>query len=183
MQNMNPILAEIETAKKVQRVKYWFTYTVSSTIQNGASKPLLLTVEQDADFHIHEMTMACMGAVNEDGTPIGTGATAGETAVTDFPLFGNTAQAMRGLTVQITDTGAGRTLTSGEVPVENIGTPAYGQQLYIPFKMKYLAQRNSKIRFDVRNRDLAVTTPSGDTQYHEITIGLHGYKYESYLGA
>lgn len=183
MQGVNPVIAEIETAKKIQRVKYWFTYTVTSTILNGSTKPLLLTIEQDADFQIQELTISCNAPVNEDGTPIGTGATVGETGVTDFPLFGNTEQASRGLTVQITDTGAGRLLTSGEIPVENIGTPAYGQQLYIPYKLKYLALRNTKLRFDVRNRDLAVTTPSGEDQYHEISIGLTGFKYESYLGA
>jgi hypothetical protein len=183
MQGVNPVIAEIETAKKIQRVKYWFTYTVTSTIANGSTKPLLLTIEQDADFQILETTISCNGPVNEDGTPIGTGATIGETPLTDFPLFGDTTQAVRGLTVQITDTGAGRLLTSGEIPVENIGTPAYGQQLYIPFKLKYLALRNTKLRFDVRNRDLATTTPTNLTEYHEITIGLHGFKYESYLGA
>jgi len=183
MQGVNPVIAEIQTASKIQRVKYWYTYTITSTIANGSTRPLLVTIEQDADFQILELTMACNAPVNEDGTPIGTGATVGDTGVTDFPLFGNVAQSARGLTIQITDTGAGRVLTSGEIPVENIGTPAYGQQLYIPYKMKYLALRNTKLRFDVRNRDLAVTTPNSKAQYHEISIGLTGFKYESYLGA
>jgi len=182
---MNPVIAELETATKIQRVKYWFTYTITSTILNGSTKPLLLTIEQDADFQIKELTIACNAPVNEDGTPVGQAGSvsAGQTPVTDFPLFGNTAQSARGLTVQITDTGAGRVLTSGEIPVEMIGTPAYGQQLYIPYKLQYLALRNTKLRFDVRNRDLATTAPDGLDQYHEITIGLTGFKYESYLGA
>lgn len=185
MQGVNPVIAEIQTASKIQRVKYWFTYTVTSTILNGSTRPLLITIEQDADFQILELTASCNGPVNEDATPIGTAgsATDGQTALTDFPLFGDTTQSARGLTVQITDTGAGRVLTSGEIPIENIGTPGYGQQLYIPYKFKYLALRNTKLRFDVRNRDLATTSPDGLDEYHEISLGLTGFKYESYLGA
>jgi len=178
----NPVAIELETAKKIQRVKYWYTYTITDTIPNGGTRPLFLTVEQDADFHMYEVTTSAHGPVNEDGTPI----SPDTDKVTDFPFpglpaTGATAAAARGLTVRITDTGAGRELTSGEIPVELIGTPGYGQQLYIPFKLKYLALRNTKLRFDVRNRDLAVGASAQD-EFHEVSFGLHGYKFESYLG-
>lgn len=174
---INPMATELGELRRKQLARYWYTYSLSAVVRNGDTAAPVLTIDNDADFMVHELTISAYGPVNEDGTRIGTGATIGQTGVTDFPLYANTEAAMRGLAIDITDSGTGRSLTGGEIPVECIGTPGYGNQLFRPYVLKYMAIANSKLRFSIRNRDLAVTAPGGATQYHAITIGLTGYKY------
>ena len=77
----------------------------------------------------------------------------------------------RGMEVQGTDTGAGRELTNGFVPVELILTPGYAIGFFQPYRVNYMAKRNSKIRFDFRNRDTAADANQ------QVDIALNGYKY------
>lgn len=184
MSNRDTILAELQSYAETQLVKYDYTLSGTIAVPNGQSRALILNVEQDADFLICEATMSCYGPTDANGIPLFDNAPL-SLPKTSFPTLGSSGTlqvAQRGLTMAITDTGSGRLLTSGEIPVELIGTPAYGQQIYIPWKLRYLALRNSKLRFDLRNRDQAVDSGSAPVQqYHYFEIALHGYKYESYL--
>jgi hypothetical protein len=148
----------------VQKYKFNYSYSVSATIEAGTTTPFILAIEQDADFLIEKMTGSCYGPCDASGTPVA--------GATDFPMPGiaiGAGFAGRGLSVQITDTGSSRALTSGAIPVETILTPGYGRQMYLPFPMKYFAARNSKIRFDFMNRDTQAR--------HKVDIVLNGYKY------
>ena len=83
-----------------------------------------------------------------------------------------TGFAGRGMTVKITDTGSGRDLTSGFIPLELLLAPGYGRSFQMPYPLKYFALRNSKIRFEFRNRD----TESGARQ--QVDIALNGFKFQ-----
>jgi hypothetical protein len=179
--SLNPIKNQLDTIAKIQRVKYHYSYTVAGIIANGSSLPLTINVSNDADFHLEQLTISARGPVNSDGTPIGTGDTTGETGASEFPNPENSNRANAGLFMSILDQGAGRQLISGEIPIQLIGTPAYGTQFYMPFKMNYLAMKNSSIVFTIRNADLAQTSGSSQ-QYHSIEIAMHGYKYIAELG-
>jgi len=149
---------------QVQKYKYNYSYSVSAIIEPSTTSPFILAIEQDADFLIEKMTGACYAPCDTNGIPV-----AGST---DFPQPGiavGAGFAGRGLTVQITDTGSSRNLTSGSIPVEAILSPGYGKQMYLPYPLKYFAARNSKIRFDFMNRDSQAR--------HKVDIVLNGYKY------
>lgn len=151
--------------REVQRYKFHYIYTISANIAAAATTPFVLTIDQDADYMMEKWTGSAAGPVNANGIP--------QVANTDFPQPGIGAGAGfagRGLTVRLTDTGAGRDLSNGFVPVENILSPGYGVQLFLPYPVRYFAKRNSKIKFDFRNRD---------TQgRHSIDIAIGGYKYQ-----
>jgi hypothetical protein len=148
-----------------QKYKYNYTYQVNSLVNAGGSAPKLLSIEQDADFLFEKMTGSCFGPVDENGIP--------QQANTDFPMPGiaiGQGFAGRGLSCQITDTGNGRELTNGNIPLETILTPGYGTQLYTPYPIKYFAARNSKIKFVFTNQD---------TQARQsVTVVINGYKFE-----
>lgn len=161
------LAAEVDHERKQQAMKWWYTYVVtdlSDGVGAAASKPVILTIEQGTDFKCCYITGS---AFSYDAT--GTDASM-------FPIpnsAGNVLWAGRGLTLRITDTRAGRDLTSGEVPFELIMTPGYGLSFHSPFPLHYWFVRNTKIRFDVRNLDAA----SGSSRVHYFSIALHGYKY------
>lgn len=154
--------------REVQRYKFQYVYSVSAIIEAGATTPFVLTIEQDADFLIERITGSMLGPVD-----ITTGLY-DDAGLTDFPQPGTTGGAPtfagRGLTSQITDQGAGRDLTNGFVPLENLLSPGYGVNLFLPYPFKYFARRNSNIRFDFRNRD---------TQARQsVDISILGYKFQ-----
>lgn len=153
--------------REVQKYKYNFTYTVNALVNPSSTLPVFLTIEQDADFLIERITGSVYGPTDANAIPAA--------ANTDFPMPGIAAGAGfagRGITLQITDTGAGRTLTNGFVPAELLLTPGYGIQFHLPYPVKYFARRNSKIRFDFRNRDTQANAR------HNIDIALNGTKYQ-----
>lgn len=159
------VVQEAAYRRIVQKFKYNYSYTVTGIIPVNTTSPIILTIEQDADFWIEKITGSVYGpCALVTGLP-GSGAT-------DFDMPGTAAgYAGRGLQVQITDTGAGRELTNGFVPVETILTPGYDIGFFQPYRINYMAKRNSKIRFDFRNRD----TQADANQQVDIT--LNGYKY------
>lgn len=156
---------EIENFRRVQIDKYAFMYALNLPVGNNTTVPGLLTIEEDADFLVHSITGSAYGPCDVNGVR--------EAAVaTEFPQAGTTVGfADRGLMTKITDTGSGRVLTNGWVPLECILTPGYGLSLMQPFPYKYLIRKNSKIQFDLRNRD----TTAG--YYHFCSIVLNGTKY------
>lgn len=159
------IVQEAAYRRSVQLYKYNYTYTITGIIPVNTTAPIILTIEQDADFFIEKITGAVYGPV-----ALVTGIPGG--GATDFDMPGTAAGfAGRGLQVQITDTGAGRELTNGFVPVETILTPGYDLGFFQPYRVNYFARRNSKIRFDFRNRDTQTNAN------HQVDIALNGYKY------
>lgn len=162
---MEPTQLEIENFRRIQMTKYAFIYALNVPVANNTTLPALLTIEEDADFLVHAITGSAYGPTDVNG--------ARQTAVaTIFPLAGTTTGfADRGVTTRVSDTGAGRLLTGGFVPLETLLSPGYGLSLFTPFPYKYLIKRNSKIQFDLRNRD---TTAN---YYHWVSICLHGTKY------
>jgi len=149
-----------------QKYKYNYTYTVSAVIPPATTKPSILSIEQDADFLFEKMTGSVLGPCDSNGVPT--------VSATDFPKPGIAAgagHAGRGVTVEITDTGSSRNLTSGAVPVETILTPGYGDTLHLPYPIKYFANRNSKIKFNFTNRDTKANAN------HLVDIAINGYKF------
>lgn len=151
--------AEVQHERKCQAMKWWYTYVLTDSILGQATAPYIMTIEQGTDFRCCYMTASAFSydAQNASSYPWPNSAA-------------STAWAARGLTMQITDTRAGRSLTSGQVPFELFATPGYGVSFIKPFPLHYWFQRNSKIRFDVRNNDASTRT-------HYFNIALHGYKY------
>jgi hypothetical protein len=164
---MEPTALEAQNFRRIQETKYAFIYVLNVPVANNTTLPALLTIEEDADFLVHSITGAAYGPTDVNGARQASVATI-------FPLAGTTlGYADRGVMARISDTGAGRLLTSGFVPLETILTPGYGLSMDTPYPFKYLIRRNSKIQFDLRNRD---TTAS---YYHFVSICLHGTKYMS----
>ena len=163
---MDPNRIQAQHFRQIQMTKYAFIYTLNVPVANNTTLPALLTIEEDADFIVHSFTGSCYGPCDVNG--------ARQTGVaTIFPLAGTTTgYADRGVTAKLTDTGAGRTLTSGFVPLEAILSPGYGMSpsLQTLFPFKYTIRRNSKIQFDLRNRD---TTAN---YFHWVSICLQGEK-------
>lgn len=159
------IAQEAAYRRLVQKFKYNYSYVVTGIIPVNSTVPIILTIEQDADFFIEKITGSVYGpCALVTGIP-GSGAT-------DFDMPGTAAGfAGRGLQVQITDSGAGRTLTNGFIPVETILTPGYDLGFFQPYRINYMARRNSKLRFDFRNRDTAADANQ------QVDLTLNGCKY------
>src|SRR5258705_237665 len=123
--NYNPVVQELQHKIEVQKLKYRHTYQVPATaVPMSSSAIATVTIGDDADFFVEEMTGIVYGPTDANGVPV----FAGTTQLTDFPeLFGAaywngsagvTVQvplnrAVRGISMQITDVGASRRLTDG----------------------------------------------------------------------
>jgi hypothetical protein len=156
---------EVAHERKVQAMKWWYTYVLTDDIDGQESKPSIITIEQGTDFKCCYLTASAFSY--------------SATVPTAFPIpngGGLTTWAGRGLVMRITDTRAGRDLTSGEVPFELFATPGYGLSFVKPFPLHYFFLRNSKVRFDIRNLDNGAAPPLAATN-HRFSIALHGYKY------
>lgn len=150
---------EVLHERKSQAMRWWYTYVLSDSIVGQVSAPYTMTIEQGTDFKCIGITASAFSydASNASSFPI--------------PNSGSlTKWAGRGLTMRITDTRAGRDLTSGDIAFELIATPGYGLSFNRLFPFKYFFLRNSKIRFDIRNLDASTRT-------HSFSIALHGFKY------
>jgi len=163
------LAAEVQHERKVQAMKWWYTYVLNDSIDGQGSSPFVITIEQGTDFKCCYLTASVFSYDDQNAT--------------SFPVpnsGGLTFWAGRGLTMRITDTRAGRDLTSGDVPFELFATPGYGLNFVKPFPFHYFFLRNSKIRFDIRNLDnVARKEANGATSGHVFSIALHGYKYLS----
>lgn len=160
--NQSPTFMSIQDQmlheRNAQAMRYDYVYHLSATVTGQQTQAFDITIEQGTDFKSIWLTGHCFSydAVN----------------ATDFPIpnsLGATSWAGDGLSIQITDTRSGRQLTSGFVPAKELLTPGYGLNFQQPYPMKYYWYRNSKIRFDIRNRD-------NNTRSHTIDIALKGYK-------
>jgi hypothetical protein len=158
---------EVKHERKVQAMKWWYTYVLSDSLDGQDSKPFVITIEQGTDFKCCYLTASAFSydASHASGFPI--------------PNSGGlTHWAGRGLTLRITDTRAGRDLTSGDVPFELFATPGYGLNFVKPFPFHYFFLRNSKVRFDIRNLDnVNRKAGNGTTSAHLFSVAMHGYKY------
>lgn len=152
------IYNEVAHEREAQAMRHFYIKTVQGQIAGQESAPFFLTLDQGADFQIKYLTAS---AFSYD-----------DAVDTSFPIpnsLGVTAWAGRGLSIQLTDTGKSKDITDGFVPLELIGAPGYGLNFQHPFPLKYYATRNSKIRVDVRNRDLSTRT-------HDFAIAFIGYR-------
>lgn len=157
---------EVKHERNIQSMKWWYTYPLNDTILGQTSKPFTITIEQGTDFKCCYMVASAFGYDSVFDS--------------SFPVFGNSHWAARGLTIRMTDTRTGRELTSGDCPFELFATPGYGTSFVKPFPFRYMFNRNSKIRFDIRNNDNAnfgTTGQPAGTGGHRFSIALHGYKY------
>lgn len=166
------VIQEAAHFRQVQLTKYDFSYVLNVAVANNTTLPAILTIEQDADFLVERITGNAYGPTDVNGLRL-------VTQPTVFPLAGTSVGfADRGLMIKITDTGAGRELTNGFVPAELLLSPGYGIAMNMPYPFRYYALRNTKFRFDIRNRDTSVGTgdPAPDL-FHFISITLNGFKY------
>jgi hypothetical protein len=153
------ILLDVINRREMQRMRYAYVYHATGEVAGQATLPFTIQVEQGTDFD----AMYMLGSAYSYDT----------TYSTDYPIpnsAGITAWAGRGLSVQITDSSTGNQLTSGFVPFECLFTPGYGQNFQHPLPFRYFALRNTKIRFDVRNRE------SNTSRTHEFEIVMMGFK-------
>jgi hypothetical protein len=161
------IAEEVKHERKVQAMKWWYTYVLNDTLDGQINKPYSITIEQGTDFKCCYLTASAFSydATNPSSFPI--------------PNSGGLNHwAGRGLTIRITDTRTGRDLTSGDVPFELFATPGYGLMFTKPFPFHYFFMRNSKVRFDIKNLDNAARkTANGSYSCQSFSIALHGYKY------
>lgn len=152
------IESEVDHEREMQKVRWNYTYHVSGTVAAQATSPFTITVEQGTDFKCQWITGSAFAYASGN--------------TTEFPMPGaaNTNWSGRGLSIKITDTRSGRELTSGYVPVELLLTPGYGNNFQHPYPFRYFFYRNTKIRFDVRNRDVS------GSKAQSFDIALNGYK-------
>lgn len=159
-QTFDTVAQQLQHEREIQAMKYDFVYTVSGEVTGQQTRPFNLTIEQGTDFKCLWLTASAFSFEGDQGDD------------TDFPIpnsGGFLYWAGRGLSIQVTDTRSGRQLTSGFVPLELIGTPGYGMNFQNPYPLRYLFYRNTKIRFDVRNRD-------NSDRSHQFEIALKGFK-------
>jgi hypothetical protein len=144
--------------REMQAMRWQYVYQVSGTVVGQQTAVNTLTTEAGTSFMCRWITMSAFSydSGNDSSFPVPNSA-------------GSAAWAGRGLSVQITDSKSGRELTSGFVAMELIGTPGYGMNFQHPFPFRYLFYPNSKLRFDIRNRDAATRT-------HYYDIALTGFK-------
>jgi hypothetical protein len=157
-QVFSALASEVAHEREVQAMRWNYTYPLYGTVIGQQTTVFDIVIEQGTDFSCHQMTGSAFSydAGNASSFPI--------------PNSGaSTAWAGRGLSVNIVDTRSGRTLTGGYVSWELMFAPGYGQSFQRPYPFRYHFYRNSKIRFDIRNRDNANRT-------HEFAIALNGYK-------
>jgi len=162
MISRNPTFASIamqlQHERDAQAMRWPYIYPVEGTVVGQTTQPFTITIEQGTDFMCENIAISAFSydAVNASSFPIPNS-------------LGATAWAGRGLSIQITETRSGRQYTSGFEPIELLGAPGYGLNFQRPISFRTLILRNSKIRFDVRNRDAATRT-------HAFAISLIGYK-------
>lgn len=152
------IANQVQHWRDKQAMMWRYIYAISDDITGQQTKPFVLTIEQGTDFICEYITAS---AFSYDAQ-----------SATSFPVPNNqglTAWAGRGISVSITDSNAGRELTSSEIPLELIATPGYGLNFQGAYPFPYFFYRNNKIRFDVRNRD-------NSNREHSFAIALHGWK-------
>jgi hypothetical protein len=148
-----------------QKMKWFYIYTLSGSVVGGNGiTPFSITIEQGTDFLCDFITGSAFSFNPTTNSSFPIPATSNGQAVA--------AWAARGLTTKITDTRAGRTLTSGFLPFELFCTPGYGLSFIKPFPFRYTMLRNSKIQFDITNLD-------NSSQAHYFNIALIGNKYLS----
>lgn len=156
------VAMEIAHDRERQAIKYPYVYHVSGEVTGQQTTPFNLNIEGGTDFKSIFMTGSAFSY--ED--------TSGGGDATSFPVpnsLGLADWSGRGLSVQITDNGSSRVLTSGYVPWELLFTPGYGLNFQGPMPFRYFFERSSQIKFDVRNRDNA-------NRSHSFDIALVGYK-------
>jgi len=152
---------ELTHEREMQAMRHLYFYPLSGSVAGQTTQPFILSIEQGSDFKCMWITGSAFyydaSATHPSAFPIPNSA-------------GNVSWAGRGLSIQITDSGKGRELSSGFIPLECLLTPGYGLNFQQPFPFKYLFERNSKIRIDIRNRetDTAIS--------HQFEILLIGYK-------
>lgn len=159
----NPVFAaianEVQHERDSQAMKYLYGYVVEGTVAGQKTLPFNLIIEQGTDFKSLFLTGSFFSYDDQNAT--------------DFPIpnsLGATAWAGRGLSVYLTETASNRTLTSGFIPCELLGTPGYGLNFQQPYPFRFYFYANNILRFDVRNRDNANRT-------HEFAFLLVGFKY------
>lgn len=151
---------QVEHQRTVQAMKYFYAYPLTGDVVGQQTSVFTLTIEQGTDFACYGLvgSMYSYDAGNASSFPVPNSA-------------GSTAWAGRGLSARVVDTRSGRELTGGFVALELLLTPGYGLNFQSEhgFTFRYFFYRNSKIRFDIRNRDNANRT-------HHFDIALVGYK-------
>ena len=159
--NSNPVFSavaqEMYQKREAQAVRWTRIYPISGTILAAETKTEIITIDQENDFDCQAFLASAFSY----------SATAGQE--TDFPTPNNSNNrywAMRGLTVELTDTSSGRMLTSGEVPIELIATPGYGASFQNPFPFRYYFYRNTKLRVVIRSRE----THTGRSHNYEFAM-------------
>lgn len=158
----NPVfasmMAELKDMRERQKLRWQYVYGFADDIAPNTTLPFTITIESGTDFRSKWLTMS---AFNYDATN-----------ASIFPMpnsAGSTAWSGRGLSVAIHDESSGRDITSGYIPYELLATPGFGLNFQYPYPFNYHFQRNTQIRFDVRNRE--TNAARNDMQFAIALLG------------
>ena len=157
------LIADLTKKLNDQLAKYPFDYGAAFVVPASGSATVQITIEADADFAMSKMMGRFFGPCDANGIVV--------PGANDFPNPANVNLASSGLSIKITDQGAGRTLTSDFVPVELLFSPGYDTVMYDSLPWAYTFRRQSVVQMEFRNRD------SVAGNYHAGFIMLHGHKY------
>lgn len=161
------VRASADNRLAVQACQYDFFYTQTCLVPNGGTATALITISNDAQYDIKAMSGRMIGPVDSNGLFV-TG------AGSDFPTPGAADWASSGLMVKLTDQGRSLDLASDFAFAETIFTPGYGVVRYQLQPFVYLLEKNSTLRFDLRNRD--TMTAVGVPLFHLFAVTLYGNK-------
>lgn len=169
--------SEAKRELDLQKKKWWYVYNLSGFIPGQTQKIFEIITDQNTDFHCQFLSISAYSyssSANER---------------TLFPIpnpflttpINYQAFAGRGLAVRISDTRAGRELTSGFVPLELIACPGWDNSSDRPFPFRYMFYRNTLIRIEIRNFDNVLRTmPSANSvnpgSSQQFEFALSGYK-------
>lgn len=165
--------AEMYQKREAQALRWMRIYPVSGEIDAAQTKTEIITIDQESDFDCMAFIASAYSYSADANYP------------TSFPVpndSNNSYWAMRGLTIELTDTSSGRLLTSGEVPFELIATPGYGQSFQNPFPFRYYFYSNSKLRIVIRSREPIGVAAQGDDDYgrsHKYEFAMVGVSYQT----
>jgi hypothetical protein len=147
--------------KDLQTFRKMHWYTVDGSLAGQDSAPYFITTDQGFAFDCKYATGYAYSY--DDGND------------TDFPapnIAGSTAWAADGLSVSIKHSNDGTDFMNGAIPFKLLFAPGYSISFQNALPFEYIFPGNSKIKFDMTNRDNANRT-------HTFAIVLGGFLVSS----
>lgn len=149
----------IEHKKDVQTFRKMHWYTVDGELAGQESAPYFITTDQGFAFDCRYATGHAFSYDSDAGN------------ATDFPapnFAGSTEWAGDGLSVSIKHSNDGTDFMNGSIPFKLLFAPGYSLSFQNALPFEYIFPGNSKIKFDMTNRD-------NENRTHQFAIVLGGF--------